>query len=70
MDKRPDNLDTCIKLVQASNMAVDSIAETDLNPYVLTDYEAGNYVLRRYPATQIGQDKPSRYVASGVDRTW
>ena len=35
-------------LVQARDKAVDSIAEIDLNPYVLTEYEAGDYVLRRY----------------------
>ena len=35
----PNNLDTYIKLVQASDTAVDSIAEIDLKPHVLTEYE-------------------------------
>ena len=54
----PNNLDTYIKLVQASVTAVDSIAEIDLNPYVLTEYELGDYELRRYPTTKIGHANP------------
>jgi hypothetical protein len=57
----PNDLDTYIKLVQASDTAVDSIDEVDLNPYFLTEYEVGDYVLRRYPATKIGQANPSKY---------
>ena len=52
--KDPSNLDTYIKLLQTSDTAVDSIAEMDLNPYVLTEYDVcGDYVLRRYPATKF-----------------
>ena len=32
-----------------------------MNPYVLTEYEVGDYVLRRYPATKIGHANPSKY---------
>ena len=53
----PNNLDTYIKLVQARDTEVDGIDEIDLTPYVLTEYEVGDYVLRRYPATKIGQPK-------------
>jgi len=57
----PSYLDTYITLIHARDTAVDSIAEIDLNPYVLTEYEEGDYVLRRYPATKIGQASPSKY---------
>ena len=56
----PNNLNTYIKLVQARDTAVDSIAEIDLNPYVLTEYEVGDYV-RRYPATKVGEANPNKY---------
>ena len=57
----PNNLDTFIKLVQARDTEVDGIDEIDLTPYVLTEYEVGDYVLRRYPATKIGQANPRKY---------
>ena len=42
----PNEPDTCIKLLQTNDTAVDSVSEIDLNPYVLTEYEVGDYVLR------------------------
>ena len=50
-------------MVQASDTALGIIAEIDLNPYVLTEYEVGDYVLRRYPATKLGHANPSKYGA-------
>jgi hypothetical protein len=40
--------ETYIRLVTISDtdQPVDSISEIDLNPYVLTNYEIGDYVLR------------------------
>ena len=44
---------------------MDSIAEIDLNPYVLTEYEVEDYVLRRYPRdkNRIFQPKQVWYLA-------
>ena len=50
-----------IKLLQTNDTAVDSVSKIDLNPYVLTEYEVGDYVLRRYPATKIGDVNPIKY---------
>jgi len=59
----PLDLGTYIRLVKTSdtNQPVDSISEIDLNPYVLTNYGVGDYVLRRYPATKIGHSNPDKY---------
>jgi len=57
----PSNPDTYIKLIQANNTAVDSISEIDLNPYVLTEYKVGYYIMWRCPSTKIGQANPSKY---------
>ena len=47
--------------MQSGDKAVDSVAEIELNPSVITEYEVGDYVLRRYPATKVGQANPSKY---------
>ena len=54
---------TYIRLVKTSDtdQPVDSISEIDLIPYVLTNYEVGDDVLRRYPATKIGHSNPNKY---------
>ena len=48
-------------MVQVSDTAVASVADIDLNPYALTEYEVGENVLRQYPVTKIGQADPSKY---------
>ena len=57
----PNKPGTYIKLLQTNDAAVDCVSEIDLNPYVLTECEVGDYVLRRYPATKIGHANPSKY---------
>ena len=53
-----------------TDQPVDSISEINLNPYVLTNYEVGDNVLRRYPATKIGHSPtPMSMACGGVDRT-
>jgi len=44
----PLDQENYIRLVKTSDtdQPVDSISEIDLNPYVLTNYEIGDYVLR------------------------
>ena len=53
--------DKYIKLLQTNDAAVDSVSEIDLNPYVLTEDEVRDYVLRRYPATKIGHANLRKY---------
>ena len=42
-----------------SEAAADSVSEIDLNPS--REYEVGDYMLRRYPATKIGHANPKKY---------
>jgi hypothetical protein len=40
---------------------IDSVEEIDMNPYLITRYQVGDYVLRRYPSTKIGGGNPNKY---------
>jgi hypothetical protein len=58
----PANGGTYIRMVQAGEREIiDNVQEIDLSAYVETSYQVGNYVLRRYPATKVGQRNPNKY---------
>ena len=40
---------------------IDTMDEIDVNPYVVTTYQANDYVLRRYPPTKFGGENPHKY---------
>jgi hypothetical protein len=64
----PDNTTEYIKAAQLDTRTlIDSVEEIDLNPYVHTTYQTGDYVLRRYPATKIGGSTST--APGGVART-
>ena len=43
-----------IKVIQSQPEGIDTIAEKDINPYVPTTYTVNDYVIRRYPPTNLG----------------
>ena len=40
---------------------MDTIAEIDVDLYMLTQYAINDYVLRRYPPTKAGEGDPEKY---------
>ena len=49
-------------LTSANGKPVDTIAEIDVNSYMLTQYAVNDYVLRRYPPTKAGEGAhPEKY---------
>jgi hypothetical protein len=53
---------TYIRLVTTDiAVLIDSVDEIDIDPYLVTRYQVGDYVLRRYPSTKIGGGNPNKY---------
>jgi len=48
-------------LTSANDAPMDTIAEIDDDPYMLTRYAVNAYVLRRYPSTKAGDGKLEKY---------
>ena len=54
--KDPTNEDTYIRMVKAREKEIiESVQEMGMCPYVETKYQAEDYVLRKNPATKVGQ---------------
>ncbi len=56
-------------LTSANGKPVDTIAEIDVDPYMLTQYAVNDYVLRRYQPTK-GKGHPENMGPTGAVCTW
>ena len=46
-----------------------TVVELDMDPYQLTAYSVGDFVLREYPPTKAGKGTPTSTVPSGGEMT-
>ena len=56
-------------LTSTDGTPVDTIAEIDVDPYMLTRYTVNDYVLRRYPQ-KPGRDTQKNMGPTGEVRMW
>jgi len=48
-------------MVATEQEIIDIVQEIDSSSYMVTTYQVGNYVLRKYPMAKTGQGNPNKY---------
>jgi transposase InsO family protein len=61
ISQRPDGSGLYDRVDQSEDRVIDTVAEIDTSPYVLTTYQVNDYVLRRYPPSKVGGGSPHKY---------